>query len=109
MATKTLKSDADSTAGVVASKNAVRMNGTKDNYVLTDERGTTINGPISFPSGSSQIRYSGLWTMNSEMMLSLPSTMATPSPVMTINPPVKQFYSLMEQASVMIGLLGGGI
>ena len=106
MPTKTLKSDADATAGVVASKNAVRMNGTKENYVMADERGVTINGPMSIVSGSSQVRYSGLWTMNAELMLSLPSTMATPTPVMTINPPVKQFKSLMEEAAVMIGLFG---
>jgi hypothetical protein len=106
MPTKTFKSDADSTAGIVASKNAVRMNGKKDHYVMADERGVTVNGPISFVSGSAQMRYGGLWTMNTELMLSLPSTMATPTPVMTINPPVKQFKSLMEEAAVMIGLFG---
>ena len=106
MPTKTFKSDADASAGIVASKNAVRMNGKEDHYVMTDERGVTINGPMSIVSGSSQMRFSGLWTMNTEMLLSLPSTMATPNPVMTINPPVKQFKALMEEAAVMIGLFG---
>ena len=106
MPTKTFKSDVDSSAGITASKNAVRMNGNKENYIMADERGLTFNGPISFVSGSSQMRFSGLWTMNTEMALSLPSTMATPSPVMTINPPVKQFKTLMEEAAIMIGLFG---
>lgn len=106
MPTKTFKSDVDSTAGVTVSKNVSRMNGTKDNYFMADERGLTMNGPISFVSGSAQMRFSGMWTMNTEMMLSLPSTMATPSAVMTINPPIKQFKTLMEEAAVMIGLFG---
>ncbi len=106
MPTKTIKSEPDGEAGFVAAKTAVRMNGNKDNYVMADEKGVTINGPVSFVSGSGQIRFGGLWVMNSELMLSLPSTMATPSPVMTINPPLAQLASLMEDSVVMMSLLG---
>lgn len=107
MSIKTIKSNSESTSGIVVSDTNVRVNGSKDNFVMVDEKGTTINGPISFPGGSSQIRFSALWTMNTELALSLPSTMATPTPVMTINPPVKQIASLVADASVMIALLGG--
>ena len=106
MPTKTIKSDATSEAGVVIAKNVVRMHGNKDNYVMTDEKGTTVNGPISFVSGSGQMRFGGLWVMQNEMMLSLPSTMATPTAVMTINPPVAQLANLMGEAVVMMKLLG---
>ena len=106
MGTKTIKSDADSVAGVSISKTSVRSHGNKDNYVMTDERGTTISGPVSFVSGTSQMRFGGLWTLSNQMMLSLPSTMATPTPTLMINPPVKQFANVMKDAAVMIGLLG---
>jgi hypothetical protein len=106
MGTRTIKSGADAAAGVVVSSNASRMHGNKDNYIMTDERGTTINGPVSFVSGSDQIRVGGLWTMNHQLLLSLPSTMATPNPVFSINPPVKQLTSIMKEATVMIALLG---
>lgn len=106
MPTKTIKAEPDGEAGFVAAKNATRMNGNKDNYVMADERGVTVNGPVSFVSGSGQIRFGGLWVMNNELMMSLPSTIATPSPVMTINPPIAQLSSLMEDASIMIALLG---
>jgi hypothetical protein len=105
MPTKTIKSEPDGEAGIVAAKNAVRINGNKDNYVLADERGVTVNGPVSFVSGSGQIRFGGLWVMQNEMMLSLPSTMATPTPVMTINPPVGQLAAIMKDAAVMMSLL----
>ena len=106
MPTKTFKSDHDSEAGIIVSKNVARMNGNKNNYVAVDEKGVTINGPISFVSGSGQIRFGGLWTMNSEMSLSLPSTMATPTPVMVINPPIAQLGNVMKDAVVMMGLMG---
>lgn len=111
MGTKTIKSTSDSNAGIVVSENAVRANGSKDNSITIDDKGITLNGPMSIPGGSSQIRFSALWTMNTELMLSLPSTLATPMPVMTINPPVKQIASLVKDATVMIGLMTalGGI
>lgn len=106
MPTKTIKSEANSEAGFVAATNVVRMNGNKDNYVMADEKGVTINGPISFVSGSGQVRFGGLWVMNNELMMSLPSTLATPSPVMTINPPIAQLASIMKDSAIMISLLG---
>jgi len=105
MGTKTIKSDAGSEAGIVVSKNASRMHGNKDNYVMTDERGTTVNGPISFVSGSDQIRIGGLWTLNNQLLMTLPSTLATPTPTLIINPPIKQLATLMKDATVMMGLL----
>ena len=104
--TKTLKSSPDAESGVVVSTNVSRIHGNKDNYVMADERGVTISGPMSFVSGSDQIRIGGLWTMNNQLLMTLPSTMATPTPMLIVNPPVKQFASLMKDAAVMIVLLG---
>jgi len=101
-----MKAEHDAEAGIVIAKNATRMNGNKDNYIMADEKGVTVNGPVSFPSGSGQIRFGGLWVMQNEMMLSLPSTLATPTPVMVINPPLKQLAGLMADAAVMMSLLG---
>ncbi len=106
MPTKIWKAEHDAEAGFVVAKNATRMNGNKDNYVMADERGVTVSGPVSFVSGSGQMRFGGLWVMQNEMMLSLPSTLATPTPVMTINPPMAQLASIMEDAAVMMSLLG---
>jgi len=106
MAIKTFKADDAGESGFVAAKNATRMNGNKDNYVMADDKGIWINGPVSFISGSGQIRFGGLWVMNNELSLTLPSTMATPTPVMTINPPIGQLASLIKDSVVMISLLG---
>ena len=107
MGTKVIKSSPDSDAGIVVSKNVVRMNVNEDNGVMVDERGVTITGPVSFASNTNQIRVGGLWTFNSPMQMMLPSTMATPSAVLMVDMPISQFTNLMKEAGVMIGLIGG--
>lgn len=106
MGTKVLKATPSSQAGVVVSDTVVRATVKEDKGILVDERGVSIQGPVSFVSGTNHIRVGGLWTFNNTMALSLPSTMATPTPVLMIDPPVKQFESLMKDATVMIGLIG---
>jgi len=106
MPTKTVKAESNSPAGLVAANNTARLHGNKDNYVQTDSKGTTINGPMSFPSGSGQMRFSALWVMNNELSLSIPSTLATPTPVMTINLPVMQLTSIMTDAIQMMAACG---
>lgn len=106
MPTKIIKAEPTSNAGVVIADSATRMHGNKDNYIQADEKGVTINGPMSIPSGSGQMRFSALWVMNNELALSLPSTIATPTPVMTINPPIAQLTSIMTDAMSMMALFG---
>lgn len=102
---KTIKDTPEAAAGLVVGTNAARLMGKRDHYVAVDERGTTINGPVSFVSSPQQIRMGGLWTFNNPLTMSIPSTLATPSPVLIVNPPVKQVASLMKDAVIMMGLL----
>lgn len=104
--TKTFKESPDSPAGMVVDNKTTRMVGNQDNFVMTDDKGVWVGGPVSFISGSAQTRWGGLWTMNNELAMSLPSTMATPTQVMNIDPPLKQFESLMADAAIWIGLIG---
>lgn len=107
MGTKSIKSSSESGAGVIVSDTVVRINVNKDNGVMVDERGTTITGPISIVSATNHIRVGGLWTFNNPINLSLPSTIATPTPVLMVDPPMKQYVNLMKDTVVMIALIGG--
>lgn len=107
MGKKIIKSTPSSSAGVVVSENVVRQSVNEDNSVMVDEKGVTIAGPVSFVSATNHIRVGGLWTFNDPFKLSLPSTYANPTPTLLIDPPIKQFQSIMEEATVMIGLLAG--
>lgn len=102
---KSIKTKTDSTAGVVVSDSSVRITSNEDNGFIADERGITLQGPVSIVSSPEQIRMGGLWTFNSPITLSLPSTLATPNPVFNINPPTGQLKDLMKGASTMISLL----
>lgn len=106
MGTKVIKSKSTSDAGIVVADNLVRMTVKEDNGVTVAENGTTIAGPISLVSNPSQIRVGGLWTFNNPFQMMLPSTYATPSAVLMVDPPVKQLTSIMKDAGVMLGLLG---
>lgn len=103
---KFLKTHPKSNSGVVVGDNTVRMNSGEDVGINLDERGITFAGPISFVNGINQIRVGGLFTFNQTVLLTLPSTIATPTPVLMIDPPVKQVASLMKQAAIMMSLMG---
>lgn len=106
MSTKTIKSSSNSQTGVVVSENNVRITSKEDNGVTVDERGVTIQGPVSFVSNTSHMRFGGLWMMNNAVNLSLPSSISTPTPTLKVSPPIGQFKKLMKDANVMMQLLG---
>lgn len=104
MGTKKIKSSSESKAGIVVSESVVRATVDKDKGVIVDERGVTIQGPVSFVSGTNHIRFGGLWRMASPLQLTLPSTMATPNAVLQISPPIQHFSTIVKQVAVMAAL-----
>jgi hypothetical protein len=104
---KTIKSHPSAKAGVVVSESTVRATAQEDNGLMIDERGTTITGPISLASSPNQIRIGGLFTFQNSIMGMLPSTIATPSPMYMIDPPIKQVANLVKQTAIMGAMIGG--
>jgi hypothetical protein len=103
--TQVIKTSPVAAAGVVVGENSVRISGTESSGIIMDNRGLSINSPISIGSGAAQMRFGIMWTMNSEMALQIPSTTATPTPVMMINPPFKGIASLVKDVSSAAALL----
>jgi hypothetical protein len=103
---KIIKANSAAKAGIVVSENTVRMTVNEDNGIMVDERGTTIAGPISLACSPDQVRVGGLFTLQNAISGMLPSTMATPSAMYTINPPVKQLAGLVKQVALMGALMG---
>ena len=102
---KKIKASPDSPAGVVIASNVVRMHGTEENFVMADDKGITISGPVSFVDGIENVRAGALWAFNNAMQLMIPSTMATPSPVMRLDPPIAAFARIAKDVAVMTALL----
>jgi hypothetical protein len=104
---KILKSNPKAEAGVVVADNSVRATVNEENGLMVDERGTTIAGPMSLATSPNQIRVGGLFTFQTSVMGMLPSTMATPSAMYMVDPPVKQVVSLVKQVALMGAMIGG--
>jgi len=106
---KTIKSHPSSDSGIVVSEKSVRLTAAEDNGIMVDERGTSIAGPMSIVSSPNQVRIGGLFTFQTSVMGILPSTMATPSAMYMIDPPVKQVVNLVKQVAMMGAIIGGTI
>jgi hypothetical protein len=94
------------TPALLATNEMVKMSGSDENYVMTTTRGTSIAGPIAIGAGSAQMRFGALWTMNAESALMIPSTTATPTPVMMINFPVQYYTGMMQSCQSMMSISG---
>lgn len=105
--TKTLKSHPTSTSGVVVGDSTVRATVNENNGILVDERGTTIAGSISLATSPNHIRVGGLFTFQGAIQGMLPSTLATPTPMYMVDPPIKQVANLVKQAALIAAMIGG--
>lgn len=106
--TKTWKNTVESPAGMSVGDNAVQMStaaGGSTNGVLADETGLYLSGKMSILTSPEQIRMGGLWTMNSPWMLMMPSCMAFPVPMLTINPPIMGIEKMVEAVALFSSML----
>jgi len=106
--TKTIKNRPWSTAGVVLNDRLIRITADEDNGVMVAAGGTTIQGPMSIVASPTHIRIGGLWTFNKSVELTLPSTLATPAPVLLQdnNGVTESFQSIVEDVGFFAGLIG---
>jgi hypothetical protein len=103
---KVLKAHPDAVAGISVGTICSRMNGNKDNFIMTDEKGVTISGPISIVQDTNQIRIGAIYTMNNAVDLQVPSSLVTPVPVLIANVAVEQYTSIMKDSMAMMALFG---
>ena len=103
---KIFKDSPDAMSGLALGRNQSRLAGNEENHITVGELGTTISGPMSFGASTEQLRFNGLFVMNRALDLAIPSTLAFPSPVLRVDPPVGQFKSVMEQVAIIAGLIG---
>lgn len=103
---KVFKAHPDATAGISVGTAVSRMSGNKDNFVMTDEKGVTISGPISILQDTNQIRIGAIYTMNNAIDLQVPSSLVTPVPVLIANVAVEQYAAIMKDSLTMMALFG---
>lgn len=68
--------------------------------------GNFINGPLSISSPPTSVRIGGVYKFNPMTMLGLPSTLVTPIPTFSIEPPVKEIAGLASLTSMVLSTVG---
>jgi hypothetical protein len=73
------------------------------NSISTTRDGANfINGPISFSSPFTNMRLGGIYKFNSLMMATMPSTMVTPIPTLTLDLPVAEAASMAALTALIL-------
>lgn len=71
---------------LVTKENILISNGS--NYLNVNQHGTTVDGKFHMAAEPNKIRVNGYWTLNDELLTTLPSTIYTPLPVLVYSEPL---------------------
>lgn len=79
-------SSRDGTAQILVSPEEITITN-KSNGIIVNQYGTTIDGLIHLGKEPGDIRISGFWVLNNELLTTLPSTTYTPISVLKYKEP----------------------
>lgn len=94
-----------SKASIYLEDNAVSIIGDSRNFIVCDDRGITIKGPVSFISDSLNRRTAGLFTGISDFLELIPQTIITPIPSRIVNPPLFAVNNILQDTIFFMSLL----
>ena len=69
---------------------------------IDKQHGNFVQGPISFSSPFTRMRFGVIYKLNPMQMLGIPSTMITPIPTFNIEPPMKEVASMTALTSMIL-------
>lgn len=95
----------ESPSALSVDENAAYLVGSKTNFVVADDRGVTISGPMSFVSDSMQRRSSGLFIGMTDFLQMIPSTIVTPIPHRLLMPPLHMMQTLTRDLAFFYAAL----
>jgi len=92
-------------AAVFIEEDAVTIVGDSRHFVVADDRGVTIKGPVSFVSDSMGRRTAGLFVGINDFLEMIPQTILTPIPSKIPFPPVFAVVSIVKDLAFFTALL----
>lgn len=69
---------------------------------IDNKAGNFIQGPVSFSSPFTRMRFGVIYKPNPMQMLGIPSTMITPIPTFNIEPPIKEAATYISLTSMIL-------
>lgn len=96
---------AKGSAEIYLTEDAVCVTSDGHNGMVVNKYGTTIDGKVNLVQDPNNIRISGFWTLNNELLTTLPSTLYTPIPVLVYDEPasIVEVQSLASYLQEMAG------
>ncbi len=95
----------ESKAGFMVTADSVAMAASSSNFIVVDQHGTNIAGPVSFMTTSENIRQGGLFTQMPDFVRMVPSSVVTPIPPQIPFPPIAMIAVFALMAPALAALL----
>lgn len=94
--TKVWRATRTSSSGLQVTEDSVALVGDKEHFVLANDTGIYLSGPISLIADAANIRRGGLFTGINDFLDMIPSTILTPNPKNVPFPPIFVVRNLAE-------------
>jgi hypothetical protein len=94
-----------SSAGLFLQEKSATLVGDDRHFVVCDEKGVTIKGPVSFVTDSLSKRTGGLFVGINDFLEMIPSTIITPIPKKIPFPPTFMLINIAADVAFFMSLL----
>jgi hypothetical protein len=103
--TKVWKVSGSTETGFMVTPDTVVMAANEKNFIVVDQNGVNISGPLSIMTTSDNIRQGGLFVQQNDFVKMIPGTIVTPIPQHIPMPPVALFASIAKSIPILMALL----
>lgn len=103
--TRVFRTSNTSKAALVLQDDQVRIVGSDKHFIVADEKGISIKGPVSFISDSMSRRTLGVFVGINDFLEQIPQTIVTPIPSKIPFPPVFITKSIVRDLAFFMALL----
>ena len=103
---KVWKSTPEAPSGLQITEDDASLVGNKEHFVVSNNRGTVIHGPLSIATDAAHVRKGGLWTGTNDFLMMIPSTITTPGPQQIPFPPIFVLTQLAADTAFFMAFLG---
>lgn len=100
-----LKETPESSSFIQAGSDYSQIASGPNSITTTRDAGNFINGPISFTSPPTAIRFGGVFKFNPLIATMIPSTIATPIPTLQLDLPIKNIGTMASIATLIKSVL----
>lgn len=104
---KVWRATPDSAAGFMTTPEFTAMVGSKSSFIVVNDRGISISGPISMITTGEQVRQGGLFVKMNDLIQMIPSTIVTTVPNIIPFPPIAMVTHVMKTLPFVLAMLAG--